>query len=321
MIRALCTVLVFMLASSILGCGVKAPPEPVTAELPGKPERVSARMRGGCALIEWNAPEGQAEVLEYGIERALVEEGRLYPTYEPIGAVAAELNIYNDCELAPGGIYLYRVAAMAAWGAGKAVKTDVLLNADVPPTPAGLAACGGDRFVELSWDAEPGVLYNIYLVKKSAEKKVNLEPVAGDSFVDGDLDNGRSYTYRVRGVTLVEGYPMVEGSAGPDAEGIPIDLIAPSRPTGLAAAPAQDGVMLRWMSNLEPDLAGYLVYRRGKGARSFICLTDEPVAESIYLDESTKKGREYEYAVSAIDNAPQANESRKSSIEKVFTGH
>jgi hypothetical protein len=54
------------------------------------------------------------------------------------------------------------------------------------------------------------------------------------------------------------------------------DTLAPARPTGLAATPSSSSIALKWSSNTESNLAGFLVYRSTSSTGTFTRLTTPP---------------------------------------------
>jgi glycosidase len=72
-----------------------------------------------------------------------------------------------------------------------------------PGVPAGLSATEGDNVVDLAWDAVPGAAgYNVYrsLVTGGGYTRLNASPLAGNTYSDGAVVNGRLYYYVVTAV-------------------------------------------------------------------------------------------------------------------------
>src|SRR5260370_1296673 len=65
-----------------------------------------------------------------------------------------------------------------------------------------------------------------------------------------------------------------------------------------------------WRQSEAPDLAGYMVYRRGAATGEFVRLTAKPIATTSYVDTTVASGQAYDYRVTAIDQA--GNESAPS---------
>jgi fibronectin type 3 domain-containing protein len=86
-------------------------------------------------------------------------------------------------------------------------------------------------------------------------------------------------------------------------------------PTGLvsAADSASKAIDLDWTPDVDPALAGYIVYRRAAAtneAPQRISSAGKPVTSSTWSDATATPGQRYAYSVSAIDLA--GNESQRS---------
>ena len=75
------------------------------------------------------------------------------------------------------------------------------------------------------------------------------------------------------------------------------------------AIPRRNGIELNWTRNEEPDLLGYIVYRRRPGETEYKRLTETPLKGTLYLDGDVESGEDYEYVITAIDNSVRRNES------------
>jgi subtilisin family serine protease/fibronectin type 3 domain-containing protein len=76
------------------------------------------------------------------------------------------------------------------------------------------------------------------------------------------------------------------------------DTTPPNAPAGLAATAGDGQVVLDWTDNVEPDLAGYRVYRRNPdGTWSFI----STAPTSAYMQTGLTNGTSYTYRVTALD--------------------
>jgi hypothetical protein len=82
---------------------------------------------------------------------------------------------------------------------------------------------------------------------------------------------------------------------------------------GLTAIPAPGVVSLSWSANTEPDLLGYLVYRREPPALNPVRLTEAPVQTTTFTDRAVRAGATYLYTVTAVDRSSHRNESAPSS--------
>lgn len=142
-----------------------------------------------------------------------------------------------------------------------------------------------------------------------------LGPSDTNSYSDTQFDFGKTYVYVVRSVIREEGLEIESGNSEP-ATVAAFDTFPPAAPQGLVAAllpgqaPAAFAVDLSWSINVEPDLAGYRVYRsEQEGTRGQLITPDLLLAPSI-RDNSVVPGHRYWYTVTAVDRA--GNESSPS---------
>jgi hypothetical protein len=132
---------------------------------------------------------------------------------------------------------------------------------------------------------------------------------------DSGFDYGKTYAYLVRSAI---GSPAgtLESNDSPLTIVTPKDTFPPTAPQGIVAAiqpgatPGSIAVELSWSINVEPDLAGYRVYRsEQEGARGAL-LTPELLPSPAYRDNSVQSGQRYWYTVTAVDRS--GNESAPS---------
>ena len=129
---------------------------------------------------------------------------------------------------------------------------------------------------------------------------------------DSGFDYGKTYAYLVRSVI---GSPAgaLESSDSPLTIVTPKDTFPPAAPEALVAAvqpgatPGSVAVELSWSINVEPDLAGYRVYRSEQEGVRGALLTPELLPSPAYRDNSVQTGQRYWYVVTAVDRS--GNES------------
>jgi len=99
----------------------------------------------------------------------------------------------------------------------------------------------------------------------------------------------------------------VGGSTSPDSAPvvIVIDTTPPPPPEELFAVPLNGTVVLKWTASEADDVAGYVVYRRLVGAEEWtrIIPADEVIQGTFWIDRGLVNGEEYEYRVTAVDDA------------------
>lgn len=97
---------------------------------------------------------------------------------------------------------------------------------------------------------------------------------------------------------LATGCGSESGSTGPA-----LDTVPPAIPLDISGnAVTNSGISLNWAANtVDPDLAGYVVYRSQSANRSYVPLSHGPVATNSYVDTSAQPGNTYWYTIAARD--------------------
>jgi hypothetical protein len=138
------------------------------------------------------------------------------------------------------------------------------------------------------------------------------------SAIDATAHTGNSYRYiaqRVEQVTIAGRSIEIAGLPSAPAETAYPDVFPPPVPAGLvsAADTAAKAIDLDWTPDVDPGLAGYIVYRRATGTSEQpqrISPAGKPVTSSNWTDTTAVPGQRYAYSVSAIDVS--GNESARS---------
>jgi hypothetical protein len=215
---------------------------------------------------------------------------RLYPVAERISSL--------DASLTEQGINL-KWATPTRTSAGEplsAVQEYHVYRGELDPATAGAAA------------SDP-------LQAKWKSPLLQLGATTTTDYRDSGFDYGKTYAYFVRSV-IASPAGVLESSDSPLAIVTPKDTFPPAAPQGIVAAvqqgttPGSVAVELSWSINVEPDLAGYRVYRsEQEGARGAL-LTPELLPSPAYRDNSVQSGQRYWYTVTAVDRS--GNESAPS---------
>ena len=139
--------------------------------------------------------------------------------------------------------------------------------------------------------------------------------------VDASAVFGEKYSYsaqRMKRLTLAGQSVEVRSVADAAVQVDVRDVFPPKPPQGLAGAEPVRGadgsyaVDISWDSNVEPDLAGYAVYRRETDAnvqRAGQRMNTQLLAAPAFHDDGLKAGHTYAYSVSAVDKS--GNESKR----------
>jgi hypothetical protein len=150
--------------------------------------------------------------------------------------------------------------------------------------------------------------------------KVPEPPAAGTpaAALDATARTGRSYRYTAQRIaqTTLNGHAL-EVASEPTAPALVDyrDVFPPPAPTGLLSAVDTPGhaIDLTWSPVQDPNLRGYLVYRRDRGASGEpqrLTPAANPVTVTAWSDTTALPGHRYAYSVSAVD--PAGNESPRS---------
>jgi fibronectin type 3 domain-containing protein len=190
-----------------------------------------------------------------------------------------------------------------------------------PDTPQELIATPGPRQVRLSWQpparlgeggpAGAAVLYEVLRAPApgAPAQVITASPLAATEFVDGAVENGRTYYYTVQALRRAAG-TLARGPATAPVSATPIDRTPPAPPRDLVATPSGTGVQLRWSGTADADVAGYIVYRAAAG-REFERVGSTVAPTTTFVDRDVPPGT-YRYAVTTQDATARAVESARS---------
>ena len=156
---------------------------------------------------------------------------------------------------------------------------------------------------------------------EAAEQVFRVAETAQESHpsaVDITAHTGDSYRYvaqRIQQITLAGQTVEMASLPSAPAETAYRDVFPPPVPIGLvsAADTASKAIDLDWTPDVDPGLAGYIVYRRAAGTDQTperISPAGKPVITSAWSDTTALPGQRYAYSVSAIDVS--GNESQRS---------
>jgi hypothetical protein len=289
-------------------------------------------LRGGVK------PDGSPDAKSFRVVYNL--PGSLTDNYETKGIIQFTDPISPDeTKLHPGSSVAYRIRTRASQKRASADSNTVLVRIfPVAERIASLETRVTESAIELSWPAptrtaagDPlGAIsgYRIYrgdldpassaaaahdlLQAKWHSRLTLLASADSNSYRDTAFDFGKTYLYIVRSVVTAEGNPL-ESSDSNSAIVAPVDTFPPAPPRGLVAAvlPGSDAntllVDLSWSISVEPDLAGYRVYRSEQQDTRGQPVNAELLPTPSLRDNSVQPGHRYWYTVTAVDRA--GNES------------
>jgi hypothetical protein len=185
---------------------------------------------------------------------------------------------------------------------------------------SGNAQTGGQKEPGAQWGSGSGLLT---APAEPLERTLLVKAGTSARTLDEDVRFNELYEYCAQRVATVETNGQTLELAGPLSGPVEIETkntFPPAVPTGLAAVgtagenglgnEARPAIDLSWQPNTEPDLAGYIVYRReGNGEWQRIS-PEQPVVGPAFHDANVVAGHTYRYAVSSIDQ--EGHESARS---------
>ncbi|HUL33718.1 MAG TPA: hypothetical protein VL128_07535 [Candidatus Eisenbacteria bacterium] len=253
----------------------------------------------------------------------------------------------SDPQLLAGAPFVYRVRTLISDRHPSAFSNDVSVQLfPVPESIGQVNANVTEHGIELKWQPPtknsfgqglPAVKeYHVYrgeLNPASANQPPSerlpsawkvpfalLGVAATPDYRDSGFDYGQTYVYVVRSVVESPAGPLESGDSN-ETIVTPRDTFPPAAPQDVVAAvepgaaPGSPVVELSWSINIEPDLAGYRVYRvEQEGSRGSL-LTPQLLPSPAYRDSSVSAGHHYWYTVTAVDLS--GNESAPSAAVAV----
>jgi fibronectin type 3 domain-containing protein len=333
-------ILIWTILLLAMGCAKKGPPVSWDSIVPKRIVDLEATPREGRLLLEWTSPKENTDksvLTDLAGFQVLRSEGILIggeckgcgEKTKVVHEIKLDIKeetkkkrmviLFEDQEARK--VYVYQVVSINRRGYPSAPSNPVTVYWDYSPqTPRMVQGERGDKRVGLSWETVEGATgYNVYRRLEDEEfstRPLNREPLTTTHYSDLNVENEKRYIYSVRAVRRVV-KTDVEGKGSLGIPVTPTDLIPPAAPIGLVAIPLKEGMELNWRKNREPDLLGYFVYRRRPGEKEFKRLSESPLTKETYLDTGVILQQEYEYAVTAVDNSTQRNESSPSEEVRV----
>lgn len=222
------------------------------------------------------------------------------------------------------GVYFYYVSAVDIQGnEARSPKLMVEIPDIIPPEkPKGFTALADTGQIHLSWKPNTDEDLMGYIVYRRIKGKKNKDfaPVFADpinqlSYSDHINKVARNY-FEYTLAAIDSSYNVSEYSHIVYAR-MP-DVLPPNKPKFKKTHLEENGVLHEWIPNLDPDLAGYDIFRKEKtDTLAYIKLNKAllPPNKNTYLDVHKESGKIYYYKLCAVDSA-----GNRSLLSHAFTG-
>ena len=329
---------IFAIAFLLLdaGCGSPGEPLPPLLNIPARTTDLEAGQRGKELILYWTLPGTTTEGFPVkDLERVtllgLEVEGAAPPgvAFQAGARPLAVMDRPLEEKYTPGQRIQYRLALPARAGRRIALAVEnfnwrgrsdgpsnvvVVEIASAPAGPENLRATPQATAIHLEWARVAGASgYHVYRSTAERPPFTLLESVAEPAFEDRNFRWGAPHAYFVRAYVKT-GAGAAESPDSALVAVVPQDVFPPSPPAGFEAVVTESAVELSWVPSPEADTAGYHVYRRGASGPA-VRLTTELLAAPAFSDKDVKRGEQYFYTVTAVDD--KGNESAPSAPQQV----
>jgi hypothetical protein len=330
----------------LASCGQPGAPQPPSLELARAVDDLTAIRKADRVTLRWTPPNRFTDgriIRRIGPTRICRTLGQSpaatctvvgtlpaapdTPKGKPLARTAQE---YTDVvppslvQQSPVGTVMYGIEVLNRHGRSVGLSNQIAIStAPALNAPAQLTAQVGENGITLAWQpvSAPGIsgvsfAYQIYRRGETGDFAViGSVPIDQSKYLDQTFEWQKKFDYRV--VVITESARdkriLVEGA---DSEAVNVfarDVFPPAQPHEVQAVFSGPGqqkfIDVSWAPNLEPDLAGYNVYRSEEGA-SAVKLNAQLITSPSFRDEHVELGKTYVYSVSAVDL--RNNESTKS---------
>lgn len=344
-LTALCTALLAL----AVGCASPGVPQPPSLRLPMAVDNLSAVRKGSRVVLSWTPPQETTDhqSMRWPSTTRICRVINQYPTN--VCEAVKEIRTGDLATVQPGArrpvvtfedilpaslispqneaTYAIEVTNQRGDSAGLSNQVRISL-VPVPAAPGNFRVHVDAQGSVLRWSAPPvvpigGLGYRTRLYRRAQGTKdfalVAEQPyrVGENEARDNSSEWEQSYEYKVAAVTVQERAKLATEVEGDDSTVLSVkvhDVFPPAVPTGLQAVFSSVGqkpfIDLTWAPGVEPDLAGYRIYRRVAGG-AWSAVSGNVVKAPAWRDNNVQPGQRYEYAVSAVDL--RGNESMPSS--------
>lgn len=277
---------------------------------PTPPRQVTAAVHGDTVTIAW-VPSADAAVAAYRVWRGTSREG----PFEPVGASRTPADTMARDVGRPGGsVTWYYVTATDGSGNESPPSFHamaVVPDLTPPAAPDSLRAAADTGAITLSWRAVPAPDLRGYRVYRASRPDGafglrTARPLTAPGFVDS-VPRGADHAFYYR-VTAVDSV-FNESAPSPVLAASPPDTRPPTAPRIAWVRPTEDGLVVRWLANPDPDVARYRIRYRLRGSPAWLDRPrDRPVPALLDTIPGLEPRRLYEVVVIAVDDAGLASE-------------
>jgi fibronectin type 3 domain-containing protein len=267
-------------------------------DAPEPPTDLNATTGNGTVSLTWTSSNesGGLEILGYHIHRA-EGSGEMEPV-RTLGNVTS----FIDEDVVLGTVYSYAVASFTEEGNSTLTPTVTITVESPPDAPTTFSLETADHQVILRWRAptiDGGRVIEGYRIFRGTrpDELVFLTEVGpgATEHIDGDLENGRSYFYRVLAFN-------VHGPGKSTSMLLGVPLGSPDPPTDLQVKPSNGTVTLLWTPPALDGGTPVISYRIYVGTSPSSVSPFTEVGDVVtYIDTDLTNGVTLYYAVSAIN--------------------
>jgi fibronectin type 3 domain-containing protein len=284
----------------LCGCGYIGDTRPPTLNLPVPVTDLTAFEKGSKIEVQFSVPQRNTDDLLLRDKPHMV----VYVGARPFDNVqSGESTAHAEIDASPfyGQDVKVTVRALNKRDRDAGPSNSVALHV-IPALqpPANLKAAAVAAGIQLTWNS-PEKNFTIFRQGPGETKLTKLDTATASPYIDKNTEYGKEYRYAVQASS---GSAESELSELPKPY-VPVDTFPPATPVALAAVVGTQSVELVWDRGIEPDLAGYRIYRDA-GSGQFEKIGESRDAPS-FSDKTVEKGKRYRYAVTAYDTS--GNES------------
>ncbi|MGO9113898.1 MAG: fibronectin type III domain-containing protein [Thermoguttaceae bacterium] len=266
--------------------------------LTNAPDQLLAVPANAQVTLSWDAPVGAGT---FNVYRGTTPGGEsATPLATGVtGTIFVDTSVTNDAE------YYYQVTAVDTGGeSARSAECSALplIPTTLAPPPTKVSATPGDGTVLLAWQATTGASsYNVYRSTASGGEVLVASGVSSPSYSDTGLTDGLTYYYQVTSVNQVG-----ESTRSGEVSAVP-QMIVPSTPINVTAAPGNNQVALSWSA--ASDALTYNIYRSTDTGNEV--LYEQDITGTSYIDANVTNGVTYYYQVSAGNGVGESNLSQE----------